>query len=210
MLEAILTSVKEWSSAVIQATGYPGIVLLMTLESACIPVPSEAIMTVGGVVARQGFLNFHLVSLSGALGCTVGSALAYWAGIKGGRPFLIKYGRLFLIRPHDLDVADRWFAKYGQMAVFISRMLPIIRTFISFPAGIHRMNFWPFLALSFVGSVPWCYMLTYLGYHMEARWQTIQGYLHRFEVLIAALIVMGVAWFVWAHVRPRRQVAETE
>lgn len=201
MLESVLTGVKDWCQHVIRDTGYPGIAGLMTLESACIPIPSEAIMTVGGIVAQQGHLNFHAVALSGAFGCMMGSALAYWAGHRGGRPFVVKYGKYFLFREHDLEVADRWFSRYGQTAVFASRMLPIIRTFISFPAGIHRMRFWPFLALSFIGSVPWCYLLTYAGYKLGERWKVVQDYMHRFEYLIAALIVLGLGWYLWRHVK---------
>ena len=140
---------------------YAGIALLMAIESACIPLPSELIMPFSGYLVSTGDFNIHSASIAGAVGCAIGSAVAYWVGVWGGRPFLERYGRYVLIRRKDLDMADRFFERWGMWAVFISRLLPVIRTFISCSAGISRMPFVPFLILSFVGSVPWCYLLTY-------------------------------------------------
>lgn len=210
MLESILTAVKTWCEGVIGTTGYFGIVSLMTLESACIPIPSEAIMTVGGVVAHQGKLNFHLVVFAGAFGNLLGSALTYWVGARGGRNFMVKYGKYILVRAHDLEVADRWFHRWGNWAAFIARMLPIIRTFISFPAGVHRVPLLPFLILSFVGSVPWCYFLTYVGYYMSKKWETIKAYMHEFELVITVLLVLGVGYYIYRHLKPEKPMSAEE
>lgn len=186
----------------IQTLGYAGIVLLMAIESACIPLPSEIIMPFSGYLVFTGAFNLHLASLSGAFGCAVGSAVAYYAGMLGGRPFVEKYGRFVLIRHRDLDRADRWFNKYGDAAVFISRLLPVIRTFISFPAGVSKMNFPRFLVYSFVGSVPWCYFLTYLGKVLGQNWQSIKGYFHGADVVIGILLLAGFAVFLYHHLKP--------
>jgi membrane protein DedA with SNARE-associated domain len=189
VINAILELIKEFATGVIGATGYPGIIMLMCLESACIPVPSEVIMPFAGFLAYEGVLNVHWAAAAGALGCMLGSALAYWVGIRGGRPFLAKYGKYVLAGQHEIEMADRWFNRYGQWAVFASRMLPIIRTFISLPAGIHRMGFLPFIVLSFVGSLPWCYALAYVGYHLGKNWLEVKYFLHRFD----AVILVGLA-----------------
>jgi membrane protein DedA with SNARE-associated domain len=186
----------------IQALGYAGIVLLMAIESACIPLPSEIIMPFSGYLVYTGVFNLHLASFSGAFGCAVGSAVAYYAGMLGGRPFVEKYGRYVLLRHRDLDRADRWFNKYGEAAVFISRLLPVIRTFISFPAGVSRMNFPRFLVYSFVGSVPWCYFLTYLGKVLGQNWQSIKGYFHGADVIIGVLLLAGFGVFLYHHLKP--------
>ena len=140
----MIAKIIEFLSGIIVATisllGYSGIVLLMAIESACIPLPSEIIMPFSGYLVSTGQMNLWLVGLAGAVGCVVGSLVAYWVGSKGGRPLIEKYGRYVLVSPHDLDLADRWFANYGEIIVFVSRLLPAIRTFIAFPAGVARMN----------------------------------------------------------------------
>src|ERR1051326_8871282 len=124
----------------ISALGYPGVVLMMGIESACIPLPSEIIMPFSGYLVYTGRFGLWGVATAGAVGCVLGSLVAYWVGMYGGRPFIEKYGRYILLSRHDLDIADRWFAKYGEVIVFVSRLLPAIRTFIAFPAGVARMN----------------------------------------------------------------------
>ncbi len=210
MVESLLTTLKDWCEQVVATTGYPGIIALMAIGCACIPIPSEVVMVAAGIVAQKGGICFHAAAILGAFGCMIGSALSYWAGRKGGRPFLEKYGKYVLFRAHDFEVADRWFHKYGQGAVFLGRMVPVIRTFISLPAGIHGVSFWPFLALSLVGSLPWCYGLAYVGYRASEQWETVQRYMNRFETLIIVLILVGIVWFVYSHLRRRRRPAEEQ
>ncbi len=202
MVDSILKPIAEWVISVISSMGYPGIVLLMAIESACIPLPSEIIMPFSGYLVYTGRFDLHAASLAGALGCAVGSAAAYWVGIWGGRPFLEKYGRYVLIRRKDLDAADRFFERWGMWAVFIARLLPIIRTFISLPAGISRMPFIPFLVLSFVGSVPWCYLLAYVGKVLGENWQSIRNYFHGADMVVGIALVVGFAFWLWHHLKP--------
>jgi len=196
----LLSTVVIW---IINSLGYTGIVVAMAIESACIPLPSEVIMPFSGYLVSQGRFSLWGVSLAGALGCTLGSAVAYTAGAYGGRPFIMKYGRYFLISSHELDLADRWFARYGMAATFISRLLPVIRTFISLPAGIARVPVIPFLALAFLGSLPWSWALAYIGMLLGEHWDRVGGVLHSLDVVIVLALVAGVAWFLWRH-WPRR------
>src|SRR6476661_3025767 len=156
----MIAKIIEFLSGIIVATistlGYSGIVLLMAIESACIPLPSEIIMPFSGYLVSTGQMNLWAVAVAGAVGCVLGSLIAYWVGMYGGRPLIERYGRYILLSRHDLDLADRWFAKYGEMIVFVSRLLPAIRTFIASPAGVARMNLTKFIIYTFAGSLPWC------------------------------------------------------
>lgn len=203
-MEHVIQLVAGWVKAQICALGYPGVIAMMAIESACIPLPSEIIMPFSGFLVYEGVFNLHLASLSGALGCAVGSAVAYYAGAYGGRPFLEKYGRYVLIRKSDMDRADRWFERYGEPIVFISRLLPVVRTFISFPAGVSRMHFGRFLVYSFVGSVPWCYFLTYVGKVLGENWQSIRSYFHGADIVIIGLLGLGFAIWLYHHTRPEK------
>ncbi|MHB0913415.1 MAG: DedA family protein [Armatimonadota bacterium] len=203
-MEAILKPIAEWTIAQINALGYAGVAAMMAIESACIPLPSEIIMPFAGFLVYQGKLNLHIASLSGAFGCAVGSTVAYYLGMWGGRPFLERYGKYILIRRKDLDRADTWFTKYGESVVFTSRLLPVVRTFISFPAGVSRMHFGRFLLYSFVGSVPWCYFLTYVGKVLGENWNSIRGYFHGADVVIGGVIVVGFASFLYHHLKPEK------
>lgn len=203
-MEHVIQLVAGWVKAQICALGYPGVIAMMAIESACIPLPSEIIMPFSGFLVYEGVFNLHLASLSGALGCAVGSAVAYYAGAYGGRPFLEKYGRYVLIRKSDMDRADRWFERYGEPIVFISRLLPVVRTFISFPAGVSRMHFGRFLVYSFVGSVPWCYFLTYVGKVLGENWQSIRSYFHGADIVIIAVLGLGFAIWLYHHTRPEK------
>ncbi|MCL6630479.1 MAG: DedA family protein, partial [Armatimonadetes bacterium] len=184
-MEGLVHIVALWVKSQISTLGYAGVVVLMAIESACIPLPSEIIMPFSGFLVYEGRFNLHFASLSGALGCAIGSVVAYYAGMCGGRPFLERYGRYVLIRKRDIDRADEWFEKYGEPIVFISRLLPVVRTFISFPAGVSRMHFGRFVAYSFVGSVPWCYFLAYLGKSLGENWESIRAYFHGADAVIA-------------------------
>jgi len=210
MIAKIITILSGFIVATISALGYGGIVLLMAIESACIPLPSEIIMPFSGYLVSTGELNLWGVAIAGAVGCVLGSLLAYWVGMYGGRPFVEKYGRYILLSRHDLDIADRWFAKYGEAIVFVSRLLPAIRTFIAFPAGVARMNLTRFVIYTFAGSLPWCLGLAYVGQKLGEQWDkddTLKMWFHRFDFLIGIAGVLFVAWWIWRHVKHSR--AET-
>ncbi len=203
-LEAILKPVGAWIVSQISALGYAGVVAMMTIESACIPLPSEIIMPFSGYLVYTGRFNLHLASLAGALGCAIGSVIAYYLGMYGGRPFVERYGRYVLIRKGDIDRADRLFDKYGEPIVFVSRLLPVIRTFISFPAGVSRMRFGRFLVYSFVGSVPWCYFLAYIGMVLGRNWNSIRTYFHGADIAIGILLGIAILIWVYHHLKPER------
>ncbi|MGC2423863.1 MAG: DedA family protein [Nitrospirota bacterium] len=199
MAEGIIKYLAVFVIGAISAMGYLGIMLMMAIESACIPLPSEIIMPFSGYLVFTGRFGLLEVALAGAAGCVLGSALAYWVGVYGGRPFLLKYGKYVLITPKELDSADRWFDRYGDGAIFISRLLPVIRTFISLPAGIAKMNFPKFVIYTFIGSFPWCLGLAWLGKKLGENWITLGKYFHQLDALIGVVIIAGISWFVWRH-----------
>ena len=190
----------EWGTNLIldwiSNMGYPGIVLLMALESACMPVPSEIVMPFAGYLAYKGDLDFWSVAFAGALGCTVGSIAAYTFGFYAGRPLILRYGKYILVRERHLKTAERWFEKYGDKATFIARLLPVVRTVISLPAGIAKMNFKKFVFYSFVGSLPWTIMLTYVGYWLGPNWEDVVGVFRGLDVLVIAAAAGVVIWYV--------------
>ena len=196
MVTAILEFLARFIISVISSAGYLGIVLLMAIESACIPLPSEVIMPFSGYLVSVGRFKLAWVAVAGALGCNLGSFVAYYVGSLGGRPLVEKYGRYVLITRHDLALADRFFARYGDWAVFIARLLPVIRTFIALPAGIARMNVLRFHLYTFLGSLLWCWVLAYAGFKLGERWTTLREYFHRFDTVIGILIVLGAVWFI--------------
>jgi membrane protein DedA with SNARE-associated domain len=206
LVDQVVSELARWIIAVIARFGYLGILVTMAIESACIPLPSEIIMPFSGYLVSTGRFSMIGVTLAGAFGNVLGSALAYYVGILGGRPFVERYGPYLLISRRDLDRADRWFRQYGEAAVFISRLLPVIRTFISLPAGVARMNFPRFLVFSFVGALPWCWALAYVGLTLGERWEELRTQFHRFDLLIGLLIVLATAYFLWSH-WPRRNRA---
>lgn len=200
VLDAILAPVIVWIMATIQSMGHGGIVLLMAIESACIPLPSEIILPFSGFLVAKGIFNLHLAAAAGAFGCLFGSWVAYGVGFYGGRPFLERYGKYILISSHDMDLADRWFSRYGDWAIFLSRILPIIRTFISLPAGIARMPFIRFSVLSLLGSWIWSYALIYVGAKLGEHWERLRQMAHGLDYLIAGLLLVGIIAYVWRHV----------
>jgi membrane protein DedA with SNARE-associated domain len=205
VIEWIITELSKFVISTISLMGYSGILLTMAIESACIPLPSEIIMPFSGYLVTTGQFTMVGVTLAGAVGNVLGSIVAYYAGVWGGRPFVERYGRYFLVSHHDLDVADRWFAKYGEAAVFFGRMLPVVRTFISLPAGIAHMNFPRFVIFTFIGALPWCYLLAYIGVRMGEEWDNLRGYFHQFDVVIGIVLALAVGYFLWSH-WPRRNV----
>jgi membrane protein DedA with SNARE-associated domain len=173
----------------------------MAIESACIPLPSELILPMAGWMVAQGKFDLWWATIAGTMGCTIGSAVAYWVGAWGGRPLVMRFGKYVLISAHDLDRADRWFARYGDWAIFFSRMMPVVRTFISFPAGVARMNFPRFLLYTTLGSLPWTLGLVYVGKVLGNNWKDVRHYLQGLDYLILAVIVLLVALYVYRHVR---------
>jgi membrane protein DedA with SNARE-associated domain len=207
MIAKIIEIVSGFIIATISALGYSGVVLLMAIESACIPLPSEIIMPFSGYLVSTGELNLWGVSIAGAVGCVLGSLVAYWVGMYGGRPLIEKYGRYILLSRHDLDIADRWFEKRGEIIVFVSRLLPAIRTFIAFPAGVARMNLTKFIIYTFAGSLPWCLGLAYVGQKLGEQWNkddTLKTWFHRFDFVIGIIGVVLVVWWVRRHIRHSR------
>lgn len=200
-MEFILEQLSSFIISFIEKTGYFGIATLMALESANIPVPSEIIMPFSGYLVFNAKLNLLWVVFWGAFGNLAGSLVSYYLGYFGGRRFLAKYGKFLFIRGSDIDLADRWFQRYGTIIIFASRVLPIVRTFISFPAGIARMNIFKFSAYTFAGSLIWAYVLTYAGVVMGENWIYLEAYFRKFDWAIVALLVLGVIWWVLRHVK---------
>lgn len=211
MIAKIIELLSVLIVATISRLGYAGVVLLMAIESACIPLPSEIIMPFSGYLVSKGEFNLWLVGVAGAAGCVLGSLVAYWVGMYGGRPLVEKYGRYLLISHHDLDLADRWFDRFGEVIVFASRLLPVIRTFIAFPAGVARMNLKKFVIYTFAGSLPWCIGLAYVGQKLGEHWDkdpTLKTLFHRFDFIIGIILVVAVAWWVWRHIKHLREDKE--
>jgi membrane protein DedA with SNARE-associated domain len=211
MIGKIIEILSVLIVATIARLGYAGVVLLMAIESACIPLPSEIIMPFSGYLVSRGEFNLWLVGLAGAVGCVLGSLVAYWVGMYGGRPLVEKYGRYVLISHHDLDLAERWFDRFGEVIVFASRLLPAIRTFIAFPAGVARMNLKKFVIYTFAGSLPWCIGLAYVGQRLGEKWDkdpTLKTLFHRFDFVIGIIVVAAAAWWVWRHIKHLREDKE--
>ncbi len=208
MIARIIGILSGFIVAVISTLGYSGIVLLMAIESACIPLPSEVIMPFSGYLVYTGRFNLWAVGIAGAIGCVLGSLVAYWVGMHGGRRLIERYGRFILISTHDLDLADRWFARYGEIIVFASRLLPVVRTFIAFPAGVARMNLSRFILYTFAGSLPWCLGLAYIGQKLGEEWdknEALKSWFHRFDFVIGIIGLLFVIWWVWRHVKNSRE-----
>ena len=185
MLEKIIAILATWIMGVISTIGYGGIVLLMAIVSACIPLPSEIIMPFAGFLVFKGEMVLWMVAVAGALGCVVGSIPAYYLGMYGGRPLVEKYGKWVLISHKDLKWADHAFEKHGDIIIFIGRLLPAVRTFIAFPAGMARMHMGKFILYTFVGSLIWCYLLAFAGFKMGEHWESLKVYFHEFHYVIA-------------------------
>jgi membrane protein DedA with SNARE-associated domain len=201
----IIEWLADWISHVILVMGYAGVALLMAIESACIPLPSELIMPFAGAVTvaelaqKYGSSPLDLwgVAFAGAIGCNLGSIVAYWVGARLGRPFLdqTRWVRFF-VTPHELQIVDRWFDTRGSLVVFVARLLPVVRTFIALPAGIARMNQVRFHVYTFVGSLPWCWGLAWAGAKLGENREAMRPWFHRFDFLIGGLIVAGAVWVV--------------
>ena len=208
MSEKIIGFLVQFVTHVIDMGGYGGIMLLMGIESACIPLPSEIIMPFAGYLVYQGHFSLFWVATAGAVGCNLGSVVAYWIGAKGGRPLVERYGKWVLMSHHDLDLMTYYFDKHGFIMVFVARLLPVVRTFIAFPAGIARMPQLRFHIYTFLGSWPWCYALAYAGMRLGYEWNTnprFQAAFHRFHLGVELALLAGIAWFVWSHLKRGRR-----
>ncbi len=201
-----------WEEAIIhflsnlfQTIDWAGVVVIMTLESANIPIPSEVTMPLAGwlLVQDQGGSLLHAVLLGGilgGLGCTIGSVLSYALGYYGGRPLVEKYGKYIMVNTQDLARADKWFKRWGDWTAFLSRLLPIVRTFISFPAGVTRVRFWSFSLLTFSGSFLWCAALAAGGWYFGSRWEELRAIMRPFDIPIAIVILAGMGYYIYRHV----------
>ena len=214
MIEKIIAALAGFIIAVISKTGYFGIMLLMGIESACIPLPSEIIMPFAGYLVYSGHtdpvihLTFNLfaVATAGAIGCNVGSVIAYEIGHYGGRPLIERYGAYIFMGRHELDLAERFFARFGAVAVFIGRLLPVIRTFIALPAGVAKMPRLRFHVYTFIGSWPWCFVLAWIGMKLGERWDKdprLKQWFHRLDAVIILLLLIAIVWFVRSHWKGR-------
>jgi membrane protein DedA with SNARE-associated domain len=204
MIAKLLSLLAAAIIDLITRSGYLGIVLLMGIESACIPLPSEVIMPFSGYLVFKGTLVLWIVVLAGAIGCVLGSLLAYAVGAWGGRRLVERYGKYVLFSRRGLDLADRWFREHGGIIIFAGRLLPVVRTFIAFPAGVARMSIWRFCLYTFLGSLIWCALLAWIGVKLGQHWDTLGGWFHRFDAVILATLLIAFGLYAWRHVRHLR------
>jgi len=208
VISKVIEALAVFTTGVISAMGYGGVVLLMAIESACIPLPSEIIMPFAGYLVHQGQFTLQGAAIAGAIGCVVGSIPAYYLGMVGGRPVIERYGKYVLLSHKELDFADRLFHRHGHWVVLAARLLPVIRTFIAFPAGVSRMPMGKFIAYTLVGSYPWCLALAWVGAKLGEKWDSdprLKTAFHRFDLVIGLAIAAAVAWFVWHKLREARR-----
>ncbi len=222
MLKPIFAVLGSFCVYTMAALGYAGIALLMAIESACIPLPSELIMPYAGAMSHAGVrealaaqygvslsaFNLVLAAVAGAIGCNIGSEVAYWVGATGGRRAIERYGRYVLVSKHELEIADRWFQKRGDIIILVARLLPVIRTFIAFPAGVARMNRVKFHVYTFVGSFPWCLGLAwvgkYLGQELLKESSPLKHFMHRFDAVIGVAIIVAAVLFIRSRIKTMR------
>ncbi len=208
MIAKVIEALAVFTTGVISAMGYGGVVLLMAIESACIPLPSEIIMPFAGYLVYTGQFTLQGAAIAGALGCVAGSIPAYYLGKYGGRPVIERWGKYVLLSRKELDVADRLFHRHGHWVVFGARLLPVIRTFIAFPAGVARMPMGKFIFYTLLGSYPWCLGLAWVGAKLGEKWNTdprLKAAFHQFDALIGVALLLAAAWFVWHRVGEARR-----
>lgn len=201
MFDALLVWLSSVMEHIITVLGPWGVSLLMAVESCNIPLPSEAVLPFAGILVNKGVMNFHIAAIFGAIGCVLGSIPSYYIGYFGGRPFIEKYGKYFFVSPQELEEADKWVDKYGDWAFFLCRMLPVIRTFISLPAGILRARKRTFFTLTFLGSLIWCYLLVYVGVKMGENMDTLKSLWHKFDIAIVVVCAILGALYIYKHVK---------
>ena len=201
MLDSILAGLINWIEGVISAMGPLGISLLMAIESCNIPLPSEAVLPFAGYLVSKGAMNFHLAAFAGAFGCVIGSIPSYYIGFFGGRKFVEKYGKYFLVSKKDLDEADKWVDKYGDWAFFLCRMLPVVTKFISLPAGILKARKRTFFSLTFLGSLIWSYVLVYVGLKLGEHLDKLKAIWHKFDAVIIIVILILGGIYIYKHIK---------
>ncbi len=199
MIETVLSALVNWIESVISSLGAFGIAILMAIESCNIPLPSEAVLPFAGYIVSKGEMNFHVAAFAGAIGCVIGSLPSYYIGYYGGRTFVEKYGKYFLVSRKDLEEADKWVEKYGDWAFFLCRMLPVIRTFISLPAGILRAKKRFFFTFTFLGSLVWSYVLVYAGLKMGQNMEAFKHIWHKFDALIIGMFFVLGCLYIYKH-----------
>ena len=199
LLVGIVETITNFAIYLIENLGYWGVFIGMTLESACIPIPSEVIMTLAGFVVYEGKMSLIGITAVGVMGNLTGSLIAYFVGLKGGRPFLEKYGKYVFISHNRLEMAHNWFDRYGDEAVLISRVLPIIRTFISLPAGIAEMDLKKFILYTALGSIPWCFALGYIGVMLGPNWNIIEKYFRYMDILVVIGIIVLAIYLIYKY-----------
>jgi membrane protein DedA with SNARE-associated domain len=208
MTEKILAYLVQFITHVIDVGGYAGIIALMGIESACIPLPSEIILPFAGYLVFLGHFNLYVVATAGAIGCNLGSVVGYWIGAKGGRPLVERYGKWVLMSRRDLDRITHFFERHGAITVLLARLLPVVRTFIAFPAGIAKMSQVRFHIYTFVGSWPWCFVLAYVGMKLGEKWHSdprFEQVFHRFHLFVELGLLAFLVWFVWTHLKHRNE-----
>lgn len=205
MIESIIQTITHLITAFIDQTGYLGIFVLMTAESALIPIPSEITMPFSGFLASAGRFSVLAVILVGTMGNLIGSLLAFWLGFWAKehviKEWIRKYGKYLLLTEHEYDRSERWFRKYGENIVFFSRILPVVRTFISLPAGVAKMKVFKFSLFTFIGSLLWSAALTYLGFYLGSNWQSLEVYYRRFEYFILGAFAVLVLWYIFRKIK---------
>jgi membrane protein DedA with SNARE-associated domain len=197
LIDPILIMIKDG----VAAWGYLAVILMMAIESFNIPLPSEAIMPTAGLLVQQHKMDINLAALSGAVGCVLGSVPSYFLGLYGGRPFLSKYGRLLLLSEKDMETATTWVDKFGDITFLVCRMLPVVRTFISFPAGVLKAHFGMFVGYTFLGSLIWCYALTYVGIVFGDHMEAFIDIWHKFDLAIVAVCVAAFGFYLYRHLK---------
>jgi len=197
--------VSEYVTAFIAAVGYPGIFVLMALESMITPLPSELVMPFAGFLVSTNALDFWLVAFVGALGSLAGSLISYYAGMKLGRPFVLRFGKFLLLDESHLALAEKWFKSHGKKTIFIGRLIPAVRHVISIPAGLGKMNVLEFSVFTFAGAFVWCSFLAYVGVVLEENWQVILRYTTAIDVIVVAAAVVAAGFFVFSHMKHGRK-----
>jgi len=203
MIAEILSLLSSFIIAVLSAMGYFGLFLLMAAENFIMILPSEVILAYAGYLVWTGQFNLWLVTTLAALGCNAGSSFVYYVSAKGARPILMRYGKYVLVSRRDIERADEWFERYGQWAIFFCRMVPMVRSLIAIPAGVARMNFWKFNLYTFLGSWPFCFVLTYAGYVLGEHWSTLEVYIREFDHVIGIVLLAAFAAYAWRHWKQR-------
>lgn len=196
-MEAILTVLAQFVIDIISSLGYVGIFLAMAIESACIPLPSEIILPFTGYMVFLGHFDLGKATVAATLGNLFGAMVAYYVGVWGGRPFVLRFGRYFFVNRRELEQTERLFDRHGELTVFVGRMLPVIRTFISLPAGIARMNPVKMAGYTVLGALPWCLLLIIVGEKLGENWNSLKPLFHRLDVLIFGGVFIAIIYWVW-------------